>query len=217
MKENSNHNLISVDLGCGSRPLNPFGADHPFGIDCRDVKGKNFTILNVDLVLEHLPFDENSVDFISAIDLLEHIPRVIYHPKRKLPFVDLFSEISRVLKPGGIFYSRTPYYPNNAAFSDPTHVNFVTPLTFKKYFDLGDNNKSGASMYGYTGTLLQECQFTFNNSHLSVFFRKKDLTDSISVVSSLVDVSPWSSKEKLAQFVTQTTRKTVPSDRICFI
>jgi hypothetical protein len=45
------------------------------------------------------------------------------------------NEIFRTLKPGGIFFSKTPAYPISAVFSDPTHVNNITADTFPLYFD----------------------------------------------------------------------------------
>ena len=53
------------------------------------------------------------------------------------------SEIYRVLKPGGIFFSCTPVYPHPEAFSDPTHVNIMTRETFDYFTSPGD--------YGFTG------------------------------------------------------------------
>ena len=208
--------IVSVDLGCGDRPLNPFKSAHPFGIDCRAVSKSNFTIYKSDLALDPLPFDDGSVDFVSAIGLLEHIPRVIYLPHRRLPFIELFNEISRILRPGGIFYLRTLCCPHPAAFSDPTHVNFLTPDTFKIYFDIGDNSKAAGFMYGYTGTLFQECQFRFNQRHLSVFFRKKEFGDSGVKASVLEDVSPWRNIAELAEFVSRTTRRPVSANDIIF-
>ena len=58
------------------------------------------------------------------------------------------SEICRVLKEGGIFYSRTPAYPSKQAFQDPTHVNFITEDTYPQYFCGGSPL---ARMYGFKG------------------------------------------------------------------
>ena len=123
----------TLDLGCGLNPKNPFNCDEIYGIDIRENKDKN--ILNIDLVVDPIPFDDNFFDYVSAYDFIEHIPRIIYLPKRKFAFVDLMSEIYRVLKPGGSFLSHTPAFPNSAAWRDPTHVNIITNETFPLYFD----------------------------------------------------------------------------------
>ena len=58
-------------------------------------------------------------------------------------------EIYRALKPNGLFYSATPVYPHNAAFQDPTHINYLTPETFYYCFD--DETRFGYRYYNYTG------------------------------------------------------------------
>jgi SAM-dependent methyltransferase len=136
----------SLDLGCGPKPSNPYKADEIFGVDIRDDLGDNISA--ADLVLSDIPFDNDSFDYVTAFHFIEHVPRVIYVPQRRNPFVELMNEIYRVLKPRGIFLSVTPAYPHTAAFQDPTHVNIITEETFLKYFD---DTYGWARMYGFTG------------------------------------------------------------------
>jgi SAM-dependent methyltransferase len=136
----------ALDLGCGEKPKNFFNADEVWGCDVRDDLENN--IYRVDLALDKLPFDDNFFDFVTAHDVLEHIPRLIYTPMRRLPFIEVMNEISRILKVGGRFFSSTPVYPHPACFQDPTHVNFITDKTFLAYFDIRNNWAKG---YGYTG------------------------------------------------------------------
>lgn len=136
----------TLDLGCGSQPRNPFNADEIFGIDVKDNVPQG--ILRADLCIEPIPFESGYFDFVTAFDFIEHIPRLLYHPGRRYPFVELMNEVHRVLKPGGIFLSFTPAVPKNSAFVDPTHVNFITEDTFPTYFD---ENLKKASIYGFTG------------------------------------------------------------------
>ena len=140
--------LTTVDLGCGSSPRNPFNADILQGVDIRESRENN--IIAADLCCGRIPFPDNYCDFISAFDFIEHIPRVTYvDGKSRFPFVELMSEIYRVLKVGGIFFSRTPAYPSKEAFQDPTHVNIITEDTFPCYF-CGDS--PWASLYGFEGS-----------------------------------------------------------------
>jgi SAM-dependent methyltransferase len=151
---------ISVDLGCGSSPRNIFGAQVVYGIDVREDVDNN--VVKADLVLGKIPFEDQFFDFVTAHDFLEHIPRLIYTPERRLPFVDLMSEIWRVLKIGGVFFSSTPAFPHAAAFWDPTHVNFITEQTFPMYFDQTNN---WAKNYGFVGAF-QILEQSWNGPHL---------------------------------------------------
>ena len=129
---------ISLDLGCGETIRNPYQASTVVGID----------IEQADLAIQPIPYKDNLFDFVTAYDFLEHIPRLLYVPQRRYPFVELMSEIWRVMRVGGKFLSSTPAFPHAPAFQDPTHVNIITPLTFAEYFD---DEKTWAKMYGFKG------------------------------------------------------------------
>jgi len=143
----------SLDLGCGAAPRNFFNADLVYGIDVRDDLENN--VIKADLVTDPIPFPENFFDFVTAHDFIEHIPRIMYLPHRKQPFVDLMSEIWRTLKPGGKFYSSTPAIPHSPAFQDPTHVNYITEATFPLYFA---EPNIYAKAYGFKGLFAIEGQ-----------------------------------------------------------
>jgi glycosyltransferase involved in cell wall biosynthesis len=136
----------TLDLGCGDKPRNPFLADDIFGVDVRSNLAGN--IRSADLAIEPIPFDDDSFDFLTAFDFIEHIPRVVYVPERRNAFVELMNEVHRVLRPGGIFMAHTPAYPHAVAFRDPTHVNILTEETFSLYFD---DQTRWASIYGFKG------------------------------------------------------------------
>ena len=160
---------LALDLGCGKKPKNPFNCDSVYGIDV-DERLASPLIKLADLAINPIPFDDNYFDVITAYDFIEHIPRVIYLPTRRNPFIELMNEISRTLKPGGIFFSTTPAYPHPAAFQDPTHVNIITEKTFINYFSCA--HKNYASMYGFIGELNHLGQFWKNESHLNVTMQK---------------------------------------------
>lgn len=139
----------TLDLGCGKTPKNPFSATVLFGVDVDYGIDQNVNILPCDLGVETLPFPDSYFDYVSAFDLLEHIPRLIYKKdQRHYPFIFLMSEIYRVLKKDGVFFSDTPAYPRFSAFADPTHVNVITTETFKLYFCEPFN---WATRYGFDG------------------------------------------------------------------
>ena len=141
------HGTNTLDLGCGLNPQNPFRAEHLYGVDIRDNPSAN--IKSADLTVEPIPFEDNAFDFITAFDIIEHIPRVIYLPTRRFPFIELMNEVWRTLKPNGYFLSHTPVYPFSAIFSDPTHVSVLTHETFTGYFD---DVRRSAEMYGFKGS-----------------------------------------------------------------
>ena len=137
----------SLDLGCGLNIRNPFNLDEVYGIDIRERNEPN--IRTCDLAIEEIPFPDDYFDAISAFDFIEHVPRIIYAPNRRFPFIELMSEIYRTLKMGGMFLSITPAFPQEAAWRDPTHVNIITEDTYK-YFCGGDHDQLARS-YGFTG------------------------------------------------------------------
>lgn len=163
------YSKISVDLGCGSTPRNPFNANLVYGIDINDIPELN--IIKKDLVFDNLPFPDNYVDYISAFDFIEHIPRIIYTPERRQPFIELMNEIWRTLKPGGLFYSFTPAFPHPQAFYDPTHVNYITEETFALYFD---NVNILARKYGFIGKF-KIIEQKFQQAHLHTILEKESL------------------------------------------
>ncbi|MEO6033405.1 MAG: methyltransferase domain-containing protein, partial [Burkholderiaceae bacterium] len=140
-----------LDLGCGPMPRNPYQCDEAHGIDIAlppHIDPHLFKSAN--LSLEPIPHAASSFDSISAFDFLEHVPRVLVTPDgraTRFPFVELMSEIHRVLKPNGRFYAVTPAFPRAEAFHDPTHVNFVTDGTWAYFCGA----EPAARMYGYTG------------------------------------------------------------------
>ena len=161
------HGTSALDLGCGLNPRNPFRAEQVYGIDIRDNPSKY--IKCADLTVEPIPFADNAFDFITAFDIIEHIPKVIYTPNRRFPFVELMNEVWRTLKPNGYFLSHTPVYPYSAIFGDPTHVSVVTHETFTGYFDDVSRN---AEMYGFKGSFKVVSQHLIIPHMVSVLQKK---------------------------------------------
>ena len=118
----------TLDLGCGPTPKNPFLATEVFGVDINNFDNPDLKV--ADLAIEPIPFEDNLFDFVTGFDFLEHIPRVLYSGReRRQPFIDIMSEVWRVLKPGGQTFFATPAFPHPEAFQDPQHVNIITEYT----------------------------------------------------------------------------------------
>jgi SAM-dependent methyltransferase len=138
-----------LDLGCGPVPRNPYQRDELFGVDLSGSTDGG-PIRRANLVMQAIPFADNSFESVSAYDFLEHVPRVLPTADgqgTRFPFIELMNEVWRVLKPGGMLYAVTPVYPGKAAFQDPTHVNIMTVDTHA-YFT---RPQKMAAMYGFTG------------------------------------------------------------------
>ena len=132
--------MIKINLGSGNRKQE--------GYINIDIDATN----DPDLILDistGLPYEDNSVDEVLAVDFLEHIPI------GKTIFV--IDEIWRVLKPGGIFEHFTPSTDGRGAFQDPTHASFWN-INSWLYFCEG----SWSGMYGIKSR-----------------FKKKNLQDTI--------------------------------------
>ena len=141
---------MTLDLGCGSNPRNPFEASKVFGVDIRgDLEGN---VKQADLSAAPIPFDDNMFDFCTAFDFIEHIPRSSWHQgKPRLAFIELMNEIHRVLKPNGMLLHSTPAFPSKEAFQDPTHVNIITEDTMPYYF-CEPHNRAKCLGYGFNGS-----------------------------------------------------------------
>ncbi|OZB57547.1 MAG: hypothetical protein B7X35_00935 [Halothiobacillus sp. 14-56-357] len=94
-----------LDIGCGEKPLMPFlgdGVDY-IGLDYPPTVAKGYSgKADVFGDGQCLPFADASFDCITILDVMEHLP----NPEAA------FGEMLRVLKPGGILISQTPFlYP----------------------------------------------------------------------------------------------------------
>ncbi len=109
--------MVKLNLGCGFRHKKDY-----INID-------NRAEVKPDLVCDitqGLPYKDNEVDEIIAIECLEHLER--------MEVLDLMDEIWRVLKHGGVFKHKTPSSDGRGAFQDPYHKSFWNINTWKYYF-----------------------------------------------------------------------------------
>ena len=164
----------AVDLGCGANIRNPFNAKYLYGCDINPPKPDNDVtrIFECRLGFEELPFPDQSIDAVSAFDLLEHIPRSAFNSASQVysfPFIFLMNEIWRTLNPGGLFYSLTPCFPMKEAFQDPTHVNIMTEDTLSLYF----GPQRWATCYGFTGSFSVISQGWINYKHYCILQKQQ--------------------------------------------
>jgi SAM-dependent methyltransferase len=146
----------SLDLGCGQHLQNPFGATEVVGLDVRaDLPGN---VVQADLIVDALPFADASLDYVTAFDILQYLPRVVYAPQRRYPLVELMNEVFRVLKPGATFAALTPAAPHTTALADPAQVQPITADTFALYFDARSRLAQASGFRGAFEVVNQEWQ-----------------------------------------------------------
>ncbi len=123
--------VVRLNLGCGGRIMDGFvNCDlHPLpGVD---------QVMNLDVF--PWPFDDESVSQIVASHVFEHVASP----------VEFVLECWRVLRPGGRLTIQCPHYTSENAFTDPTHVRFVTDRTFDYWCQGEDlNGPLGAQFLG---------------------------------------------------------------------
>lgn len=106
--------FLALDMGSAhNKP------DGYLGVDQYDAPGVDFACD----VESGLPFEDNSVGIIRAVDFIEHVKNGVL----------LFNEFYRVLAPGGYLVTRTPSTDGRGAFQDPTHVAFYNQNSFWYY------------------------------------------------------------------------------------
>lgn len=115
-----NKNILDIGCGYGWCEVSFLkrGANHITGIEISEIDlktiKKNITDERVSTTVASaidLPFPSESFDAVVSWEVIEHIPK---HTEEKM-----FSEVWRVLKPGGVFYLSTPYLSFWSTFLDP--------------------------------------------------------------------------------------------------
>lgn len=89
---------MKVDIGCGAKKKEGF-----YGLDYKPFPGVDKV---TDFDKEPLPIPDSSADEVYCSHCLEHVR----NPE------SLLSEITRILKPGGLFWLRVPYWSSREAF-----------------------------------------------------------------------------------------------------
>ena len=120
---------MQLNLGCGAKPMAGY-----VNVDMSPLAGVDVVH---DLDVFPWPFDDGSADRVVAEHVFEHVANP----------VEFVLECWRVLTDGGELVIECPHWTSENAFTDPTHVRFVTDRTFDYWCEGTDLNTSLGSPY----------------------------------------------------------------------
>lgn len=112
-------------LGCGSSRVKKLASpDRPNweGLVTLDITDAHNPDVVHDIAVLPLPFADNTFDEIHAYEVMEHVGR----QGDWRFFFDQWSDIWRILKPGGKFYGTSPHWQSNWAWGDPGHTRIIS-------------------------------------------------------------------------------------------
>jgi SAM-dependent methyltransferase len=114
-------------IGCGSRRektlfLPDLGQSRAWkGLTTLDVEARHNPDVVHDLNVTPWPFEDGVFDEVHAYEVLEHLGQQGDAPS----FFATFTEIYRVLKPGGLLFATCPSYRSMWAWGDPSHRRII--------------------------------------------------------------------------------------------
>jgi ubiquinone/menaquinone biosynthesis C-methylase UbiE len=181
--------LSCLDIGCGcGTDLSIISRHDPhaelFGIDFGDwnseeLKKLNIKPLSVNVEIEKLPFDDNSIDFIIANQVLEHTKEVFW----------INHEIFRCLKVGGSLFLGVPnilslhnrilmtigYHPTQHKLISAHVRPFSKRDVFRFYKEIGSgfcriDGFWGAQFYPFPKLMTRILSWVLPNLSFSIFF-----------------------------------------------
>jgi SAM-dependent methyltransferase len=104
---------VRIDVGCGG-----WKEEGYIGLDTFDGPNVDFRI---DLNVDKLPFQDNSVDHAVSYHALEHLPN----------FEHTVAEVWRALKPNAQFFVALPYFNTYINLANPFHVRQFNEHSFR--------------------------------------------------------------------------------------
>jgi len=114
--------MPEILLGAGSNHSKKLGFSPEWdGLITVDINPDHKPDVLHDLSVLPLPFADDCADEIHAYDVMEHVGA----QGDWRFFFDQWSDIWRVLKPGGVFFGISPHHSSPWAWGDPGHTRIV--------------------------------------------------------------------------------------------
>lgn len=113
-------------LGCGAsreRKLTFPGMKDWQGLVTLDMNADHNPDVVHDISSLPLPFEENTFDTVSAYEVMEHVGR---QGDWEFFFAQ-WSDLWRILKPGGLFFGTSPHWSSPWCWMDPGHTRAFGP------------------------------------------------------------------------------------------
>lgn len=122
---------MEILLGCGSSRIKKLampGRENWSGLVTLDFADTHKPVVVHDISRLPLPFPDDCADEIHAYEVMEHVGQ---QGDWKF-FFDQWSDIWRILKPGGMFFGTSPHWSSAWSWGDPGHTRIVgaEQLTF---------------------------------------------------------------------------------------
>ena len=118
---------VILDIGCGvpASFLQTTTFHRKIGVDIRGQRGVDPTTAIEHVVwdvrrTEPLPFDDDSIDVITLLAMIEHIPLAVMH--------HFFSNLHRILRPGGVIIITTPRFGTGILLRVMSFLRLVSPI-----------------------------------------------------------------------------------------
>lgn len=102
-----------LDVGCGSKK-------HPGAVGL-DISADTDADVVHDLNVLPWPLEDDGFDQILLQDVIEHLDDLY----------GVFAELHRVARPGARVHLRTPHFSSALAYSDPTHVHYLSAAAIR--------------------------------------------------------------------------------------
>lgn len=166
MQKKFGASLTLLDLGaggglfvrfCKERGVNAVGVE-----PSKRLRDYAEQVLGIKLLSSVQDVASASIDVVSTFDVIEHIA-----PQEHRAFM---SEVSRVLRPGGLFFGKTPNIcslnirlvgQKDPVIWPPSHISYFSPYSIKKYLESCGFKVNTVYTQGFSSLRVDKASYSF--------------------------------------------------------